>query len=164
MSVAVAETVVTPDTVAEGPGEVIDTVGGVKSFDTVTDTAAEVVRFPAASRAVAVNAWTPFANVVVFHNTRYGAVSTSAPCAVPSTKNCTPTTPTLSDADAVIVTVPATLVPFRGAAIDTVGGVMSGFATVTDTVADVVRLPAASRATAVNAWAAFVNAVVFQET
>src|SRR5919108_678354 len=67
----------------------------------------------------------------------------------PSSLNCTPTTPTLSEALAVTVVVPEMVDPPAGAVMLAVGGVVS-FATVTVTDADVVVLPAASRATAVN--------------
>ena len=49
----------------------------------------------------------------------------SAPSAAPSSRNCTPTTPTLSLAVAETVTVPETVAPLAGAVIDTVGGVTS---------------------------------------
>ena len=65
--------------------------------------------------------------------------------------NCTPTTPTLSEALAVNWTVPDTVAPPAGAVRDTLGGVVSGLLTVTDTVVDVCVLPAASLATAVSA-------------
>ena len=35
--------------------------GGVRSFETVTETGAEVVEFPAPSRATAVSVWEPLA-------------------------------------------------------------------------------------------------------
>src|SRR3989454_10298392 len=51
-------------------------------------------------------------------------------CALPiSSKNWTPATPTLSEALAVTVTMPLTVAPFAGAAIDTVGGAVSLFTT-----------------------------------
>ena len=50
----------------------------------------------------------------------------SVPRFTPSNKNCTPDTPTLSEAAAVIVTVvPATVALFVGALSDTVGAVVS---------------------------------------
>src|SRR5262245_27156144 len=63
--------------------------------------------------------------------------------------NCTPATPTLSDAVAEIVTVPATVVPPVGAVSEIDGAVVSGtvFDVVTPMVAT-VALPAASRARA----------------
>src|SRR5437762_1439678 len=87
---------------------------------------------------------------------------TSVPRLTPSSWNCTPATPTLSVAAAVTDTVAATEVPPAGAVIDTAGGVVS-LATVTLTVADVVRLPAASRATAISACAALVAVVVVHD-
>src|SRR3954470_19309438 len=77
--------------------------------------------------------------------------------------NCTPTTPTSSDAVAASVTlVPDTVVPFAGAVTLTVGAVVSALLTVTVTVAAVVVFPAASRATAVNVWVPLVALVVSQ--
>src|SRR5204862_2589 len=75
----------------------------------------------------------------------------SAPRFAPSNWNWTPITATLSDAVAETVRLaPATVAPLAGAVIDTVGGVPSTLFTVTLTAADVVELPAASRATAVS--------------
>jgi hypothetical protein len=61
-----------PDTVAPAAGAVTDTVGGAVSaaaLETVTLTGAEVVVFPAASRATALSACVPLLSVVVFHVT-----------------------------------------------------------------------------------------------
>src|SRR5438128_618925 len=104
--------------------------------------------------------------MVVVHETAYGAAVTSAPRLAPSSLNCTPATPTLSVAVAETVTVPATEAPAAGAVIDTVGGVVSGTGlfTVTLTAAEVVVLPAASRATAVTLCEPLLAVVVFQET
>src|SRR5438552_7231009 len=63
--------------------------------------------------------------VVVFQETAYGAVVTSAPRLAPSSLNWTPTTPTLSVALAETVTVPATGEPAAGAVTVTDGGVVS---------------------------------------
>ena len=93
---------------------------------TVTGTAAEVVRFPAASRARAVSVWDPFRRVVVSRDTEYGAVVTSVPMLFPSSLNCTPATATSSEAFAETVTVPESVVPEAGDEIDTDGGVLSG--------------------------------------
>src|SRR5439155_10339763 len=94
---------------------------------TVTVTAAEVVRLPAASRATAVSVWLPLVTVVVSHVFVYGPAVSSVPRLAPSTLNCTPTTPTLSLAVAETVTaVPDTVAPVAGAVIETVGGVGSG--------------------------------------
>ena len=76
-----------------------------------------------------------------------------------STKNCTSVTPTLSEAVAARFTVLDTGTPSAGAARLTVGLVLS---TVTVTV-DVVVLPAASRAPAVNVWVPLATVVVFHD-
>ena len=80
--------------------------------------------------------------------------------------NWTPATATLSAALALTGVVPARLAPAAGAVTETVGGVVSGtgLATVTLTAAEVVTLPAASRAIARRAWAPLVAVVVFQLT
>src|SRR5215471_4536890 len=44
---------------------------------------------------------------------------------MPSTRNCTPTTATLSEAVAETVTAPETVLPEVGAVIETLGGVVS---------------------------------------
>src|SRR5437899_6851383 len=94
-------------------------------FETVTVTAADVPVLPAASRATAVRVWEPLLVVVVSHEIEYGAVATSAPRFWPSSLNCTPTTPTLSEAVAETVVVPETVEPERGEVMLTVGGVVS---------------------------------------
>ena len=88
----------------------------------------------------------------------------SEPILAPSTRNCTPATPTLSEAEALTVTVPETVAPDAGAVRLTEGGVVSAFDTVTVTADEVVRLPAASRAVAVRVCEPFPTVVVFQET
>src|SRR5262245_38688490 len=102
LSAALAETVTVPDTVAPFAGEVIFTVGGVVSGGgallTVTVTAADVVRFPAASRAIARRVCVPFPAPLVFHEIENGAAVSSAPRLAPSTWNWTPATPALSEA------------------------------------------------------------------
>ena len=106
--------------------------------------------FPAASRARAVSVCGPFAAVVVFQDTEYGLVVSSAPRLTPSSRNCTPATPTPSLAAAVTFTVPSRpRRPAAGAVTVTVGGVVSGgggaaTAKVT-TTSLVVTLPAPSR-------------------
>ncbi len=85
----------------------------------------------------------------------------AAPTLLPSTRNCTLCTPTLSDAVAVSVVVPATSEPAAGALRDTVGAVLS---TVTLTLAEVLVLPAASRATALIVWLPVDSVVVSRET
>src|SRR5207248_4390956 len=96
-------------------------------------------------------------------DTTYGAAVTSAPRLAPSSLNCTPTTPTLSAAFALTLTLPDTVAPFAGDVIETDGAVVS-LKTVTVTAAEVVRLPAASRAIAVSACDALVAAIVSHET
>src|SRR5215467_14797444 len=77
-------------------------------LSTLKGTTAEVVVLPAASLAFADKLWVPLLAVIVFHETEYGAVRSSDPSTFPSNKNCTPTTPTLSDAVAVTLIVPDT--------------------------------------------------------
>src|SRR5436190_13348132 len=101
------------------------TVGGVVSFETVTVTAVEVAVLPAASRATAVRVCEPLLTAVVFHETAYGAVVSSAPSVAPSRLNCTPATPTLSEALAVTLIVPFTGAPLAGGAEERRGGVVS---------------------------------------
>src|SRR5438552_15067479 len=98
---------------------------------TVTVTGAEGVLLPAASRAIAVILCEPSLAVAVFHETEYGAVVASALPLIPSSsRNCTPTTPTLSEALAVTVTVADTVWPLLGEVMLTAGGVVSGAARV----------------------------------
>src|SRR5439155_550738 len=143
LSVAVADTVTVPDTLAAGAGAVSATVGGAVSA-TVTLTAAVAV-WPAASRATALTLCAPGAASDGAHAIEYGAAVTSAPRFVPSSLNCTPTTPTLSVAVADTVTVPDTLAAGAGAVSATVGGATSATVTLTAAVA---VWAAASRATA----------------
>src|SRR5437773_3828347 len=117
-------------------------------FETVTVTAADVIVLPAASRATAVRVCDALLVVVVSQLTVNGGDRSSVPRFAPSSLNCTPATPTLSEALAVTVTVLLTVAPAAGAVMLAVGGVLS-LKTVTVTAADVILLPAASRATAV---------------
>src|SRR5918996_4267436 len=139
--------------------------GGGARFDTVTVTGAEVAVLPAASPARAVSVCAPLLAAVVFQATSYGAVL-SVPSGCPSTKNSTAVTPTLSVALALTMTVPDTSAPLAGSVIATLGGVVSDAVldTVTVTGAEVVRLPAASRATAVRVWEPLLAVAVFQGT
>ena len=66
-------------------GFVTDTAGGMLS--TVTVTALEVVRFSAVFRAIAVRVCEPVIELVVSHETEYGAAVTSAPRFAPSSWN-----------------------------------------------------------------------------
>src|SRR5947208_7854367 len=100
LSVALAETLTVPATIAPEVGAVMDTVGGAASGTgllTVTLTSADVVLLPAASRATAVRVCDPLVATVVFQEPAYGATVSSTPRFAPSSLNCTPTTPTLSD-------------------------------------------------------------------
>src|SRR5437879_5282519 len=101
----------------------IVTVGATLS--TVTVTGAEVVRLPAASRAIAAMVCEPLLAPVVFQGTEYGAAVISAPALTPSNWNCTPTTPTLSEALALTVIVPETVAPEAGEVMLTDGAVAS---------------------------------------
>src|SRR5205814_3847604 len=130
---------------------VTETVGGVVSLDTVTLTVVDVAVFPAASRATAVSTCAPLAVVEVFQETEYGAVVSSAPSALPSSRNCTPATPTLSAAVAATVTVPFTVAPLAGAVIAKIGRASCRDSTDTLTAADALMLPAASRSRPVEA-------------
>jgi hypothetical protein len=98
----------------------------------------------------------PFFTLLVFQLIENGDAPSSGPIGAPSTLKVTPTTPTLSVAVAVSVTVPLR-VPFRlnGGSRLTVGGVVSeelSDAMVTVRPADVAVLPALSRAMARNVW------------
>src|SRR5580765_1235229 len=103
-------------------------IGGEDTeVETLIVTGVEVVLFPAASRAIAVSVWLPFAITVVSQDTEKGEDVTSAPKLFPSSLNCTPTTPMLSEAAAdTVSTFPVTVFPAMGAVIATVGGVVSG--------------------------------------
>src|SRR5688500_2780171 len=104
---------------------VVAAAGGGMALDTVTVIGAEVVVLPAASRARAVSVCAPLLEVLVFQATSYGAVVSSPPTWVPSTKNLTPDTLTLSDAVAAIVTPPESVAPSAGDVMAAVGGVES---------------------------------------
>src|SRR5688572_23235751 len=93
---------------------------------TVIVRGADSVVLPAASRATAVMMCVPSATTAVIQDVANGLDVSSAPTFTPSTLNCTPTTPTLSDAVAEIVTEPLTVAPSAGARSDTAGGTASG--------------------------------------
>ena len=80
----------------------------------------------------------PLLAVAVLQDTLYGDDEFSLLRLAPSSLNCTPTTPTLSEAVAATLTVPETVAPAAGAVIDTVGAVVSGLLTVTVTTPEVV--------------------------
>jgi hypothetical protein len=100
--------------------------GGGTVFATRTDTGDDVATFPAASRETARMVVVPFVDDAVFHVNSYGALTSSGPNWTPFRKNRTPETPTLSEEDAVTVTIPETVEPLVGAVMATVGGVVSG--------------------------------------
>src|SRR5436190_21805537 len=100
---------------------------------------------------------------VVSHETAYGAVVSSAPSVAPSRPNCTPATPTLSEALAVTLIVPFTGAPLAGAVMLTVGGVVS-LETVTVTGFDVHRSEERRVGKEGRAWGPLLQWVVFQET
>ena len=156
-----AETAIVPETKAPLLGLVSDTVGRVGSLFTVSVTALAVVRFPAASRAIAVRVCELFVELVVSHETEYGGAVTSVPRFAPSSWNCTPITFTLSDAVAETVIVPETDPPSPGLVNDTVGGLLS---TVTVTTLEVVLFSAASRAIAVSVCEPLAVVIVFHDT
>src|SRR5206468_1690999 len=123
----------------------------------------EVVRFPAASRAVAVRVCEPLATVVVFQEIEYGDDVSSEPTLAPSTRNCTPAAPTSSEEEALAVVDPDTVAPDAGAVMLTEGGVASVPARRSSDLDEVVRFPAASRAVAVRVCEPLPTVVVFQE-
>jgi hypothetical protein len=71
--VALAATVIVPETAAPSAGELTDTVGGVVSalvpFETVTVTVADVATLPAASKARAAIVCVPLLTAVVSKGT-----------------------------------------------------------------------------------------------
>src|SRR5207247_1825176 len=129
-SEAFALTVTVVDIVWPFAGEVMLTVGGVVSgvgaLATVTVTGAEVVRLPAASRATAVIVCWPLLVVVGSKGIEYGAVVSSAPPLTPSSWNCTPTTPTLSEAFALTGSVVDTVELLSGEVMLYVARVVAG--------------------------------------
>jgi hypothetical protein len=75
-----------------------------------TSTATEASdRLPAASRAATAIVCGPFGTEVLLHVNVYGADVRSAPSGAPSRRNCTPATPTSSDAVATRDTDPDTV-------------------------------------------------------
>src|SRR5579872_858663 len=100
--------------------------GGGAALDTVTVVGAETAVLPEPSRAMAVSVCEPSGTVVVSQLITYGTAVSSLPIGEPSTKNCTPTTSTLSDASALTIAMPFTDAPAAGELISTAGGVVSG--------------------------------------
>ena len=100
------------------------TEGGAVSLTTVTFTTL-VVALPARSRAIAVSVWLPLAAAVVVHICSNGAAVISGPSGLPSSRNLTPATATLSEADAAIRTLPNSEPPPVGALMETDGDMVS---------------------------------------
>ena len=73
-------------------------------------------------------------------------------------------TPTLSEADALIVTVPLTFALLAGALSATLGALVSGAPLLTDTVtlAEFATFPAASYALELSVWEPLATVEVFQ--
>src|SRR5439155_18551266 len=124
-----------------------------------------VAVLPAASVAVTVRVFGPGCRTIPL------AVQLVVPVAVPLPPalfvHVTWVTPTLSDA--VPPSVRGVVLVLKvglevGAVMATVGGVASLLATVTLMLAEVVALPAASRALALSVWAPLGTVVVFQDT
>src|SRR6185503_3807490 len=88
-------------------------------------TAVDVVCRPAASRARAAIVCAPLVALVESQLIEYGNAVNSGPIATPSSRNCTPTTPTSSDAFAATTTLTPETAPLAGAVIDTVGAAVS---------------------------------------
>jgi hypothetical protein len=78
----------------------------------------------------------PLEVAVLSHAIEYGEEVSSLPTLTPFALNCTPTTPTVSDAFAESVTdEPEMVAPFDGAVIETVGGLLSTVIVMTEEVA-----------------------------
>src|SRR2546423_2118840 len=107
------------------PSSVTSDAGGAE-FRTDTVTAAEIVSWPAASRAIAVSTCRLFVAAAVSQLTEYGAVESARPRSAPSSWNWTLVTPTSSLARADTLTAPVTVASAAGASIDTDGAVVSG--------------------------------------
>jgi hypothetical protein len=110
---------------------------------TVTETFGARLVLPAASRTRADSVCPPFATAALFQVTEYGAVVDSTPSGVPSSRNCTPTTPMLSVAFAVTGTSPDTVAAAPGAVIVTVGAAASRAVTVSKFAPDCRTMPLA---------------------
>src|SRR2546426_8651858 len=78
LSVAFADTVIVPETVAPADGAVMETIGGGRSFANVTLTAPALAVLPPASRATTVRGWAPLPAVGVGPETAERAAKTSA--------------------------------------------------------------------------------------
>ena len=97
---------------------------------TVTLTGAVVDVLAAASQAFAASVCAPLSTRLLSHVYVYGGYVTAAPRGLPSSRNCTPDTPTLSPAAAATSATPDTLAPAAGAVRLTVGACASGVLTI----------------------------------
>lgn len=139
--------------------------GGALWLFTVTVTPALVAELFDVSVAIARTMCEPLLTDVESHEIEYGDVVSGGPKFVPSIWNCTLATATLSEAFALSVTFPLTVLPETGVVIETVGGVVSGvpFFTVTVTLELVALLLAASVTIAVSEWFPLLDFVVSHE-
>src|SRR5262245_41660389 len=92
---------------------------------TITVTGIALVLLPAASLATAPNVCGLLAVRKVFQLVRNGGPEMSGPKTSPSSSNCTPATPTLSEASALITITPETLALSTGVVRVTTGGTAS---------------------------------------
>src|SRR5258708_1281342 len=97
----------------------------VTVFDTVTVTVADVPTLPAASKAFETIVCDPLATEALFQLNESVVALVLLAATVPSIRICIWVTPTLSDAVALIATVPDTVAPLAGAVIEVVGGGVS---------------------------------------
>lgn len=157
---------VPPPMATNGSGVVqLETAGGGVELLLLTKTvrAADVVTLPAASRAIALRVCAPLTAPAVFQLMAYDAVVSGLPRLTPLSVNCTDAIPTLSEADAEIVTTPLTAAPLDGDVRLTDGATVSATELLTVTVRDdVLVLPDASRATARRVWDPLLAPSVFQ--
>src|SRR5215472_18084913 len=104
--------------------------GGTIGLATVTLTGAVVVVLLAASHAFAASVCAPLGTRLLSHEYVYGGYVIGAPSGPPSSRNCTPETPTLSAALAPTSTTLDTPAPAAGAVRLTVGACASGVLTI----------------------------------
>ena len=101
-------------------------VGATTALFTVTVMLVAVPTFPAASFAATESVCFPLATFFVSQTTLYGATVSAESRFVPSSLNCTETTPTLSEAFAETTTEePETVAPFAGEVREMAGAVVS---------------------------------------
>jgi len=106
-------------------------------FETVTVTVGELPTLVAASYALITSEWLPFATELVFHENDSDVEFVLEVVSTPSMYSSILTTPTLSEAVAVMVVKFDTVAPFAGAVMEAAGGVESlpepGVVTISDT-------------------------------